>query len=38
VGDKIEIWVHYHDGTVNLHDRMYGIRNNKVEETFTIAN
>jgi len=36
VGDKIEIWVHYHDGTINLHDRMYGIRNNKVEEIFAI--
>ena len=27
VGDKVEIWVHYSDGTINLHDRMYGIRN-----------
>jgi D-serine deaminase-like pyridoxal phosphate-dependent protein len=36
VGDKVEIWVHYHDGTIHLHDRMYGIRNGEVEETFKI--
>jgi len=36
LGDKIEIWVHYHDGTINLHNRMYGIRNGKVEEVFKI--
>jgi D-serine deaminase-like pyridoxal phosphate-dependent protein len=36
VGDKIEIWVHYHDGTINLHKRMYGIRNGKLEEVFRI--
>lgn len=36
VGDKIEISVHYHDGTINLHKRMYGIRNGKVEEVFRI--
>ncbi|MBZ5594263.1 MAG: DSD1 family PLP-dependent enzyme [Acidobacteriia bacterium] len=32
VGDTLEIWVHYSDATVNLHDRMYGIRNGEVEE------
>jgi D-serine deaminase-like pyridoxal phosphate-dependent protein len=32
VGDTMEIWVHYSDATVNLHERMYGIRNGKVEE------
>ncbi len=32
VGDTIEIWAHYSDATVNLHERMYGIRNGKVEE------
>ncbi len=32
VGDLIELWVHYSDATINLHDRMYGIRNGKVEE------
>lgn len=36
VGDKIEILVHYHDGTINLHERMYGIRNGEVERVFTI--
>jgi len=36
VGDKIEIAVQYHDGTVNLHRRMYGIRDGIVERVFTI--
>ncbi len=36
VGDKIEIAVQYHDGTIHLHDRMYGIRNGKVEQIFSI--
>ena len=36
VGDKIEIAVHYHDGTIHLHRRMYGIRNGAVERIFTI--
>ena len=36
VGDKLEIAVHYHDGTINLHDRMYGIRNGRVERIFSI--
>jgi D-serine deaminase-like pyridoxal phosphate-dependent protein len=36
VGDKIELWVHYHDGTINLHKRAYGIRSGQVEEVFTI--
>ncbi|HEX2523661.1 MAG TPA: alanine racemase [Terriglobia bacterium] len=36
VGDKIELWVHYHDGTINLHKRAYGIRSGQVEEAFTI--
>jgi D-serine deaminase-like pyridoxal phosphate-dependent protein len=36
VGDKIEIAVHYHDGTINLHKRMYGVRNGDVERVFTI--
>ncbi|HKW98618.1 MAG TPA: DSD1 family PLP-dependent enzyme [Bryobacteraceae bacterium] len=36
VGDKIEIAVHYHDGTINLHKQMYGIRDSKVERVFTI--
>jgi D-serine deaminase-like pyridoxal phosphate-dependent protein len=36
VGDKIEIWVHYSDATVNLHDRIWGIRDGLVEETFRV--
>lgn len=36
VGDKIEIAVHYHDGTIQLHYKMYGIRDGKVERVFTI--
>jgi len=36
VGDKIEIWVHYSDATVNLHDRIYGIRDGRVEEIFRV--
>jgi D-serine deaminase-like pyridoxal phosphate-dependent protein len=36
VGDKIEIAVHYHDGTVNLHKQMYGIRHGAVERIFAI--
>ncbi len=36
VGDVIEIWVYYSDATVNLHERMYGIRNGKVEEVLKL--
>lgn len=36
VGDKIELAVRYHDGTVHLHQRMYGVRKGIVEEVFTI--
>jgi D-serine deaminase-like pyridoxal phosphate-dependent protein len=36
IGDKIEIAVHYHDGTINLHKQMYGVRNGEVERIFTI--
>jgi D-serine deaminase-like pyridoxal phosphate-dependent protein len=32
VGDPIEIWVHYGDATINLHERIYGVRNGEVEE------
>jgi D-serine deaminase-like pyridoxal phosphate-dependent protein len=35
-GQKIELWVQYQDATVNLHQRMYGVRNGEVEEIFTI--
>jgi len=36
VGDKIELAVSYHDGTVHLHQRMYGVREGIVEQVFTI--
>ena len=36
VGDTVEIWAHYSDATVNLHERMYGIRNGEVEEVLTL--
>ncbi len=36
VGEKVQIRVHYHDGTVHLHRQMYGIRNGAVEEVFQI--
>jgi D-serine deaminase-like pyridoxal phosphate-dependent protein len=36
VGDSLEIWVHYSDATVNLHERMYGIRNGQVEEVLRL--
>jgi D-serine deaminase-like pyridoxal phosphate-dependent protein len=36
VGDTVELWVHYSDATVNLHDRMYGIRNGEVEEVLRL--
>jgi D-serine deaminase-like pyridoxal phosphate-dependent protein len=32
VGDPIEIWAHYSDATINLHERIYGVRNGEVEE------
>jgi|SRR5579871_582210 len=36
VGDTIEIWVHYSDATVNLHERIYGIRKGEVEEVLKL--
>jgi D-serine deaminase-like pyridoxal phosphate-dependent protein len=36
VGDRIEMWVHYSDATVNLHERIYGLRNGRVEEVFRV--
>jgi D-serine deaminase-like pyridoxal phosphate-dependent protein len=33
---KIELWVHYSDATVNLHSALYGVRDGKVEEVFAI--
>jgi hypothetical protein len=36
VGDKIQIRVHYHDGTVHLHRTMFGVRRGLVEQVFQI--
>lgn len=36
VGDRLEIAVHYHDGTIHLHDYLYGIRGGNVEQVFQI--
>jgi D-serine deaminase-like pyridoxal phosphate-dependent protein len=36
VGQKVEFWVHYSDGTVNLHSCFYGVRNGEVEEVYRI--
>jgi D-serine deaminase-like pyridoxal phosphate-dependent protein len=36
VGDRIEMCVHYSDATVNLHDRVYGVRGAKVEHVFRV--
>ena len=32
VGDTIEIWPHYSDATINLHERIYGVRNGQIAE------
>lgn len=36
IGQKIELWVHYGDGTINLHSSLFGVRHGQVEEVFTI--
>jgi D-serine deaminase-like pyridoxal phosphate-dependent protein len=36
VGDRIEMWVHYSDATVNLHDRIYGMRGHQVEQALRV--
>jgi D-serine deaminase-like pyridoxal phosphate-dependent protein len=36
VGDTLELWVQYSDATVNLHERMYGVRNGKVEQVLRL--
>ena len=36
LGQKVELWVHYSDATVNLHRQMYGVRNREVETIFQI--
>ena len=36
VGDRIEMCVHYSDATVNLHERIYGVRGARVEQVFRV--
>ena len=36
VGEKLELAVQYHDGTIHLHDRMYRMRNGSMERIFSI--
>jgi D-serine deaminase-like pyridoxal phosphate-dependent protein len=36
VGNRVQVRVHYHDGTVHLHRQMYGIRAGIVEDVFPI--
>ena len=35
-GQKVQVWVHYSDATVNLNSCMYGVRHGQVEEVFAI--
>jgi D-serine deaminase-like pyridoxal phosphate-dependent protein len=35
-GQKVQVWVHYSDATVNLHSQMYGVRHGELEEVFPI--
>ena len=37
IGDRIEIWCRYLDQTLQLHDRIYGVRNGEVESVLTLA-
>jgi len=36
VGDRIELWVHDADATINLHERIYGVRTGVVEECLKV--
>jgi D-serine deaminase-like pyridoxal phosphate-dependent protein len=35
-GQKVQVWVHYSDATVNLHSELYGVRHGELEEVFPI--
>jgi D-serine deaminase-like pyridoxal phosphate-dependent protein len=35
-GQKVQVWVHYSDATVNLHSPMYGVRHGQLEEVYKI--
>jgi D-serine deaminase-like pyridoxal phosphate-dependent protein len=36
LGEKLQLHVQYHDGTIQLHRQMFAVRNGVVEETFRI--
>jgi hypothetical protein len=36
VDDMVELWVQYSGATVNLHSRMFGVRNGKIGEIFEL--
>lgn len=36
IGDRVELWVHDANGTINLHDRFYAIRDDLVEAVWDI--
>lgn len=36
LGQRIELWVHYSDATVNLHRQMYAVRNGQIEDILKI--
>lgn len=38
IGDKVELWVRDANGTINLYDRFYAIRNDIVEAVWKIPN
>jgi D-serine deaminase-like pyridoxal phosphate-dependent protein len=35
-GQKVQLWVHYSDATVNLHSLMYGVRHGQLEDVYRI--
>jgi len=35
-GEKVLVWVHYNDATVNLHSQVFGVRHGELEEVFPI--
>jgi D-serine deaminase-like pyridoxal phosphate-dependent protein len=35
-GQKVHVWVHYSDATLNLHSLMYGVRDGQFEEVYKI--
>jgi D-serine deaminase-like pyridoxal phosphate-dependent protein len=37
VGDKVEVYVGYLDGTMNLHERAYAARGEQVEDLWTVS-